>query len=85
MSEGFVSQLKEGDIAVVKRLGKTGRPYTAVVVNVGYREIILTWDSGICAEVLGVSQYELYNMPAPTERVVARLYPIGGEDETPLK
>lgn len=85
MSEVFVSQLKEGDVAVVKRLGKTGRPYAAVVVNVGYRDIVLTWDSGVCAEVLGVSQYELYNMPAPMERVVARLYPIGGGDETPFK
>ena len=81
MSEAFVSQLKEGDIAVVKRFGKTGRPYIAVVVNVGYREIVLSWDSGVCAEVLGISQYELYNLPAPMERVVARLSDFGGHDE----
>lgn len=81
MSVGFVSSLKEGDIAVVKRVGKTGRPYCAVVVNVGYREIVLSWDSGICAEVLGISQYELYNIPVPMEKVVARLSDFGGDDE----
>lgn len=81
MSEGFVSSLKQGDIAVVKRVGKRGRPYCAVVVNVGYREIILTWDSGVCAEVLSISQYELYNLPAPMEKVVARLSDLGGGDE----
>ena len=81
MSERFVSSLKEGDIAVVKRVGKTGRPYCAVVVNVGYREIVLTWDSGVCAEVLGISQYELYILRAPMEKVVAQLSDLGGDDE----
>lgn len=80
MSEVFVSQLGAGDIAVVKRLGKTGRPYCAVVVNVGYRDIVLTWDSGVCAEVLGISQHDLYMLPAPMEKVVARLSEFGGDD-----
>ena len=50
---------------------KTQRPFDCIYVDAGYREIKLTFDRCVCAEILRISMSELYSIP------VATLYELG--------
>lgn len=41
---------------------KTGNKYTGLSLYTGYRYVSLSWDSNLCAELLGVSVQSLYDM-----------------------
>lgn len=50
-----------------KRLSeKTQRPFDCIYVDVGYRKIMLTFDRGVCSEILQMSMSELYSIPVGT-------------------
>ena len=40
---------------------KRGTKYYALVLDLGYRRHFLSFDTSLCAEILGVSVEELYN------------------------
>lgn len=62
------------NIVYSKRMSGKGKPYDMISVDVGYRTIALTFDRSICAELLGVSMVDLYNLPVDTEEVIGQLY-----------
>lgn len=41
---------------------KSGKPYTALVLDLGYRCIWLSYSASDCAEALGISVAEIYSM-----------------------
>lgn len=50
-------------LIVKKGIGKTsGKAYAMLVLDVGYRQINLSFDITICAEALGITPAELYQM-----------------------
>lgn len=53
-----------------KQIGKNGKPFDCIAVDLGYSTEILTFNSAVCANVMGVSQKELAALPVPTERVL---------------
>lgn len=55
--------MEKNKIYFKKALGKSGRPYTCILVDLGYREIVLTFDSSVCAEILDLSARELAALP----------------------
>lgn len=50
-------------IFIEKRTSKAGKVYTCFVVDLGYCEKILSFDSNVCAEILGVSARTLAEKP----------------------
>jgi hypothetical protein len=42
-----------------KALNKSGKHYDCVYVDLGYRIIYFTFDSSVCADLLGISSREL--------------------------
>ena len=55
--------MEKNKIKFKKALGKSGRPYTCISVDLGYREIVLTFDGSVCAEILDLSARELAALP----------------------
>ncbi len=52
--------MEKNKIKFKKALGeKSGKAYTCICVDVGYREVVLTFDSAIIAELLDCSPREL--------------------------
>ena len=51
--------MKERELKVVVKNGKNGKPYTALVMDLGYRQAFLSFDRDLCAELLGVSVLDL--------------------------
>lgn len=50
-------------LIVKKGIGKnSGKPYAMLVLDVGYRQINLSFDITVCAEALGITPVELYGM-----------------------
>lgn len=47
-------------VKVVKS-GKTGAIYSNLMVDLGYRKSVLSWDSSLCAELLDIKTSELLN------------------------
>lgn len=45
-------------VKVVKS-GKTGAMYSNLMVDLGYRKSILSWESSLCAELLDIKTSEL--------------------------
>lgn len=50
-------------IFIEKRTSKSGKVYTCFVVDLGYCEKILSFDSNVCAEILGITNRELSEKP----------------------
>ncbi len=49
-------------IYVEKRTSKkTGNPYVALTIDLGYREAVLSYDYNLCAEVLKMSVAQMYD------------------------
>ena len=49
-------------IYVVKKiLIKTGAPYVALIIDLGYRKAVLSYDYNLCAEVLKMSLAQMYD------------------------
>ena len=46
---------------------KSGKAYNCIVVDMGYREVTLTFDSAVIAELLDCSPRELANKPVGVE------------------
>lgn len=49
---------------------KTGNKYTGLSLYTGYRYVQLSWDSNLCAELLGVSVQSLFDMDTGKYEVV---------------
>lgn len=49
----------DGSIELIHRKGKKERDYYALVVNLGYANKFLTFDSGVIAELLGILPRQL--------------------------
>lgn len=50
-------------LIVKKGIGKTsGKPYSMLILDLGYRTINLSFDITVCAEALGITPLELYEM-----------------------
>lgn len=47
------------ELKVVVKNGKNGKPYTALVMELGYRQAFLSFDRNLCAELLRVSVPDL--------------------------
>ena len=48
-------------IYVEKRTSKkTGNPYVALTIDLGYRKAVLSYDYNLCAEVLKISVAQMY-------------------------
>lgn len=60
-------------IFVEKRTAKSGKIYTCFVVDLGYCEKILSFDSNVCAEILGISARDLSNKPVGYKVDIATL------------
>lgn len=50
-------------IFIEKRTSKSGKVYTCFIVDLGYCEKILSFDSGICSEILGITPRVLAEKP----------------------
>lgn len=50
-------------IFIEKRISKSGKVYACFVVDLDYCEKILSFDSGTCAEILGVTNRVLSEKP----------------------
>ena len=50
---------------VVKKAisAKTGKPYSCVVLKMGYRDAVLSFDYNLCAEALRMSIPDLFDLP----------------------
>lgn len=50
---------------VVKKAvsSKTGKPYTCLVLKMGYRDAVLSFDFNLCAEALRMSISDLFDLP----------------------
>lgn len=56
--------MEKNKIKFKKALGeKSGKAYTCICVDVGYREVVLTFDSAVIAELLDCSPRELMACP----------------------
>lgn len=53
-----------------KAMGKSGKPYHCLEVNMGYGKEVLFVGDAVCANILGISQKELAALPCPTEKVL---------------
>lgn len=42
---------------------KTGKPYSCLVLKMGYRDAHLSFDFNLCAEALRISIPELFDLP----------------------
>lgn len=58
------------NIFVTRNNSKTGKPYFALVANLGYRQAVLTFDTSLIAELLGVSVAELYTLECIHDNVI---------------
>jgi hypothetical protein len=47
-------------LKVCVKLNKDGKKYTALVLDLGYSQKYLSFDSSLCAELLGVSVRSLF-------------------------
>ena len=49
---------------VVKKAisSKTGKPYSCLVLKMGYRDAVLSFDFNLCAEALRLSVTELFDL-----------------------
>ncbi|MCM1296855.1 MAG: hypothetical protein NC311_15055 [Muribaculaceae bacterium] len=52
---------------------KSGKAYSCICVDMGYREVTLTFDSAVIAELLDCSPRELATMKVGEERVIGYL------------
>lgn len=52
---------------------KSGKAYNCIVVDMGYREVTLTFDSAIIAELLDCSPRALATVKVGEERVIGYL------------
>ena len=52
---------------------KSGKAYNCVCVDMGYREVALTFDSAVIAELLDCTPRELATVEVGTERVIGYL------------
>ena len=60
--------MEKNKIIYKKAVGeKSGKPYNCIAVDLGYREVVLTFDSAVIAELLDCSPRELANKPVGTE------------------
>lgn len=46
-------------VVKVVKSGKTGALYSNLMVDLGYRKSVLSWDSSLCAELLDIKTSEL--------------------------
>lgn len=51
--------MEKRELKVVVKNGKNGKPYTALVMELGYRQAFLSFDRNLCAELLGISVPDL--------------------------
>lgn len=56
---------------------KSGKAYNCIVVDMGYREVTLTFDSAIIAELLDCSPRALASTKIGEERVIGYLEVLG--------
>lgn len=56
-------------LKVVVKLNKDNKKYAALVCDLGYTQKYLSFDSYLCAEILGITVREL--METPSEWVIA--------------
>ncbi len=60
--------MEKNKIIYKKAVGeKSGKPYSCIAVDLGYREAVLTFDSAVIAELLDCSPRELANKPVGVE------------------
>ena len=57
-------------IYVTRNNSKNGKPYFALVVNLGYRQAVLSFDTSLIAEILDISVAELYTLDCIHDNVV---------------
>lgn len=51
--------MEKKELKVIVKIGKNEKPYTALVMDLGYRQAFLSFDRNLCAELVGVSITEL--------------------------
>ena len=75
---GVISAPVTYPVTYEKHMSSKGKVYDVIKVDLGYRQVSLTFDRYAISEILGVSLSELYSYPLDTVRLIGE---IGVSDE----
>lgn len=65
-------------IYLIKRIGKkNGKSYIALICDVGYREVYLTFDRFAIADITGYSNEQFYGLKDGDKILIAELKKVG--------
>lgn len=66
-------------IYVEKKNSKANKPYICMYIDLGYKQMMISFNDGDIAQILGVSVKSLYDMALDTPQECANLTSLIGE------